>query len=172
MSGKAAPLLQSHFKPLGTLFKNLYLFFYLYDWYRQKTFDIIFCRSLFMTEDYELLVNGGKMKAVYKGGQFYAVNAHGQADMSRPIEEDTIQEKTFLKSCIPQAPVAGYTGRGDNYSKVSLEWLKWVEHSLGRPLQTALSDEGEYEIVTEGRKYRVDGYDEETGTVYEFNGWV
>ena len=129
-------------------------------------------RHLFMTERYELKLThtDDPVQALRKGSNFYHCNKDGQPDMNHVIDPTEIESKTFLASPIPQAPITGYTGRGDNYSKVSLEWLKWVEQELGRPIQTALSDDGEKQIRVGDRLYRVDGYDEQTGTIYEFHG--
>ena len=56
------------------------------------------------------------------------------------------------------------------YSQVSLKWLKSVENKLGRSLQHA-EQGGEYHIpLANGRHYKVDGYDKETKTIYEFHG--
>ena len=49
------------------------------------------------------------------------------------------------------------------YSKVSIKWL----NSINSDIQHALNG-GEYRIPS--TKYRVDGYDSETNTVYEFHG--
>lgn len=54
---------------------------------------------------------------------------------------------------------------GAGYSRVSIEWLE----SLGIPhLQYALSPEGEYRIPE--TRWRADGYDYKTNTIYEFHG--
>jgi hypothetical protein len=123
-----------------------------------------------MTEDYKLMVDGKAIESVRKGGIFYPKNEHGQPDVDNPIDPGKIQEKVFVKSSIPQAPAPGYTGKGDNYSKMSLEWLKYVEKDSGRPLQTALSDEREFRITAGGQQFRIDGWDEQTSTWYEFHG--
>jgi hypothetical protein len=128
-------------------------------------------RALFMTEVYQVTVDGETFQALRKGGVYYPMNSQGLPDTDMPIDPTLIQDKVFSKSHIPQAPATGYTGGGDNYSKVSIEWLKWTEKGLGRPLTTALSDTGEFRITTaDGHTYRVDGYDEHTLTVYEFLG--
>ncbi len=99
-----------------------------------------------MTEEYQVDINGKTVHAVRKGGKFYHSTEKGRHDLERPLDTTLILDKDFIKSEIPQAPAAGYTGRGDNYSKVSLKWLKWMEHDMGKPLQSAISDEGEHVI--------------------------
>ena len=65
-------------------------------------------------------------------------------------------------------PSTGYTSR-DNYSYISLVWLKWLEHqNPSLKLQHALTGTGEYKVP--GTEYRADGYDEETKTIFEFHG--
>ena len=53
-------------------------------------------------------------------------------------------------------------------SKCELEWLAFVEHQLGRELQTGNSPRGQKVID----KYSLDGWDEETKTCYEMLGCV
>ncbi len=129
-------------------------------------------KALVMTEEYDVCVDGESFSVIRKGNKYYRKNDLGQSDTHNPIDPEKIQEKVLAKSSIPLTPATGFTGRGDNYSKVSLEWLKWVEEGLGRPLTTALSDSGEFRIaVSETNQiFRVDGYDEQTKTVYEFLG--
>ncbi len=125
-------------------------------------------KTLFMEEKWELMVDGNKVDAIKKNGKFYETRVNGKTGAEIDIMK--IQKKHFVKSPLPQMPASGYTGRGDNYSKMSLEWLKWTEKELGRPLQTALSDEGEHRVLGASRRYRVDGYDAKTHTAYEFHG--
>jgi hypothetical protein len=128
-------------------------------------------RALSMTEVYQVTVDGETFQAFRKGGIYYPMNSQGLPDTDRPIDSALIQDKVFLKSHIPQAPATMYTGGGDNYSKVSIEWLKWMEKELWLPLTTALSDTGGFRITTaNGHTYRVEGYEEHTRTVYVFLG--
>ena len=53
-----------------------------------------------------------------------------------------------------------------NHSRVLLEWLQWEDSKLHR-IQHA-RNKGEYRIPNSN--YTVDGYDEDTNTVYEFQG--
>lgn len=54
-----------------------------------------------------------------------------------------------------------------NYSKASLQWLRYIEFSSGQYIQHA-ENGGEYQIP--GTRLRVDGYCKNTNTVYEFHG--
>lgn len=53
------------------------------------------------------------------------------------------------------------------WSEVALEWLRSIEERLGRRIQHHRNG-GEYRIPH--TNLRVDGWDEETGTIYEFHG--
>ena len=53
----------------------------------------------------------------------------------------------------------------DNFSKMSIMWLNYV--SNGMNIQQALND-SEKEISINSKTYKVDGFCEETNTVYEF----
>ena len=56
------------------------------------------------------------------------------------------------------------------HSKVSLDWLEYEAKKIGKYIQHA-GNGGEFSIRTpKGYKYPVDGYCEETNTVYEFQG--
>ena len=123
-------------------------------------------KTLFMEEEWTGIVNGEDVNLIKKNGRFYTLNGGEK----REIDEQQIQQKRFVKSPLPHVPAAGYTGRGDNYSKQSIQWLKWVEKDLGRSLQTALSNEGEYRVRGASRLYRLDGFDAATKTAYEFHG--
>lgn len=75
--------------------------------------------------------------------------------------------KNFLRSKIALVPSSGYMCR-DNYSRISMSWLLWLEKTREKELQHALSASGEYHLP--GTNYRVDGYCATTNTVYEFYG--
>ena len=72
------------------------------------------------------------------------------------VEADTIASE----------PLQGWRAR-TNHSHVAMQWLRWVEAQLDRPLQHA-RNKGEFRIP--GTRYTVDGYDATTRTVYEFHG--
>lgn len=58
---------------------------------------------------------------------------------------------------------------GHGYSRAAINWLERIAARLGRPLQHA-ENGGEKIIEAGGRRWRVDGFDPKTGTVYEFHG--
>ena len=113
-------------------------------------------------------MDGKKVDAIKKNGKFFEVGENRSPGSQ--IDEMKIQKQHFVKSPLPQMPASGYTGRGDNYSKASLEWLKWTEKELGKPLQTALSDEGEHRVFGAQHRYRIDGFDPDTKTAFEYHG--
>ena len=55
----------------------------------------------------------------------------------------------------------------DNYSKMSIIWLNYMSNGVN--IQHALNG-GEKELTIDGKIYKVDGFCEETNTVYEYNG--
>ena len=74
-------------------------------------------------------------------------------------------KSTYLKpDTIPIIPPQGYYNE-ERQSEIGLKWIKYIEKELGRSL-VKKGNNGEHKIG----KYRVDGYDEVTKTVYEFLG--
>lgn len=65
-------------------------------------------------------------------------------------------------------PLRGWGGRKVNQSQAAFEWLTWECHLLDRTLRHA-HNRGESHPLP-GCHYTVDGYDEVTNTVYEFDG--
>ena len=63
---------------------------------------------------------------------------------------------------------AGCYSCNNQSSKPSREWLSMIQSSLLSPLQTNDSSYGEYTIPT--TKFRADGYNPLTNTIYEFHG--
>ena len=57
----------------------------------------------------------------------------------------------------------------DNYSKMSIMWLNYVSTTKGLNIQHALNG-GEKKLTIDDKTYKVDGFCEETNTVYEFYG--
>ena len=66
------------------------------------------------------------------------------------------------------AIVPEYT-KTDNFSKMSIMWLNYVSTTKGLNIQHALNG-GEKKLTIDGKTYKVDGFCEETNTVYEFYG--
>jgi hypothetical protein len=62
----------------------------------------------------------------------------------------------------------------EQHSTTSIEWLEWIDHKQDIDIQHALN--GGEKVLTCGggvakqQKYKVDGYDAENKTVYEFHG--
>ena len=57
----------------------------------------------------------------------------------------------------------------DNYSKMSIMWLNYMSKAKGLNIQHALNG-GEKKLTIDDKTYKVDGFCEETNTVYEFHG--
>lgn len=138
-------------------------------------------RELFLEEQYETYVTDNwteetskrptkfeqaKEKTVQMpDGEWYNVD---DVDRTRY----SIGKTVFAKSAIAIVPSEGYNT--DSFSKASIQWLEWkMEHHERRTgrrtlkIQHALSG-GEHKVP--GTRYRLDGYDEETKTAYEYHG--
>ena len=57
----------------------------------------------------------------------------------------------------------------DNYSKMSIIWLNYMSKAKNLNIQHALNG-GEKKLTIDDKTYKVDGFCEETNTVYEFYG--
>ena len=57
----------------------------------------------------------------------------------------------------------------DNYSKMSIMWLNYMSKAKNLNIQHALNG-GEKKLTIDDKTYKVDGFCEETNTVYEFHG--
>ena len=77
-----------------------------------------------------------------------------------------VSEKKFVRTPIAKLPPSGYN---EQYSKASIQWLEWRARVDNVTIQHALNV-GEKSIP--GTCYKLDGYCEETNTVYEYHGCV
>ena len=77
-----------------------------------------------------------------------------------------VSEKEFVCSPIAKIPPSGYN---DQYSKASIQWLEWMARVSNVQIQHALNM-GETSLT--GTRYKLDGYQEETNTAYEYHGYV
>ena len=66
------------------------------------------------------------------------------------------------------AIVPEYT-KTDNYSKMSIMWLNYVSTTKGLNIQHAING-GEKKLTIDDKTYKVDGFCNETNTVYQFHG--
>ncbi|GBN77883.1 hypothetical protein AVEN_259269-1 [Araneus ventricosus] len=73
------------------------------------------------------------------------------------------RSKHLPAQMITMVPVKGSIA-SNNFSKESMEWLKYMEHTLGVEICHVLNGRGERNIDD----IHVDGYCEETKTVFEF----
>ena len=65
-------------------------------------------------------------------------------------------------------PLLGWGGRCVNQSPAAFQWLAWEAHLVSTPLRHAHNG-GEVRPLPD-RRYTVDGFDETTQTIYEFDG--
>lgn len=65
-------------------------------------------------------------------------------------------------------PLWGWGGRKIKQSPAAFEWMEWEAKTSHRPIRHAQNG-GEFRPLP-GHRYTVDGYHEETRTVYEFDG--
>ena len=82
---------------------------------------------------------------------------------SRFLHTHCLEDET-----IAVEPLQDWGGCKVNQSPTAFEWLAWESHLLGRTLQHA-HHRGEFRPIP-GRHYTVDGYHEETRTVFEYEG--
>ena len=75
----------------------------------------------------------------------------------------------FASSPLAKVPSDGYVAH-DQYSRSSIEWLQWLAHSRGVNIRHVLNITGEHAVP--GTRYKLDGYDPDTHTAYEFHGCV
>ena len=73
----------------------------------------------------------------------------------------------MIKNTIASEPMHGWR-RKVNQSKSALEWLHWLERDGQERCIQHAGNSGEYRIP--GTRYSVDGYDQESNIVYEFQG--
>ena len=68
-------------------------------------------------------------------------------------------------------PQGGWRGNRINQSKIALEWLYYQDHLLGGMGRVRhVRNGGEVQVGTPGEMVYVDGYDENTHTIFEFYG--
>lgn len=67
-------------------------------------------------------------------------------------------------------PTRGWRGARVNQSKVALQWLCFEDSKLGYNKIKHVRSGGEQSLSVEGKIYKVDGYNAESKTVYEFHG--
>jgi hypothetical protein len=102
-------------------------------------------------------IKGGKWKIEYENVWVDETLLPTQVS----IDKSTYQ---FIAS-----PIAVVTHKHkDQFSKVSIEWLKLLEHDQNITIQHALNS-GEKKIILDGHQYRIDGFEESTNTCYEYH---
>ena len=108
----------------------------------------------------ECKVKGGKWKIFYNNSWV------AETDMLAifSIDKSTYQFKS--------SPIATVSHKHkDQFSKVSIQWLKLMEYQHNITIQHALNG-GEKKIILDGHHYRLDGFCEKTNTCYEYHGCI
>ena len=105
--------------------------------------------------------------------------------MAKCITIASACSRYYRKMCLPEGtiasePLRGWHGAAKPHSHVSMEWLHWLNHQLRQqPTTSTTTDQdriahacnrGEHPLRIGCKVIHVDGYDETTGTVYEFHG--
>ncbi len=78
--------------------------------------------------------------------------------------------KDYYKFKSSDIGVASNRGK-DVFSKISIQWLEYVQHVENVKIDHALNG-GEKLIIVQGKKYKVDGFCHESNTVYEYHGCI
>jgi len=118
-------------------------------------------RQLMLQETHTVHTKDGR---IVKG--YLKTGIWTEAATDAVIEPDNIEKSVFIKSQIPQIPIAGYTGYF-NHSLKSVLWLEWLSKQSGDPILHARNG-GEFLIPS--TQYHADGYSPSTNTVFEFYG--
>ena len=79
----------------------------------------------------------------------------------------SIGKTSFIFESSPFATISHKSK--DQFSRISIQWLKYVEHIENIQIQHALNG-GEKHIFIEGKAYRIDGFCHATRTCYEYHG--
>lgn len=124
------------------------------------------------------------VKLLKAGCQKFQEQFHQHADflpMEKCITIASACNRYWRKMLLPLNTIAiepprGWFGATSNTSKVAREWLAYRNRQLrlqtvqgADPIRTATNG-GEVRVYTPAQSFLVDGYDENTHTVYEFNG--
>ena len=93
-------------------------------------------------------------------------------DGSILTKEEIMQHWEIVDSKFQRSPIASVPiTRGiDNHSQASIAWLEWVSRQKGIKIRHALSPGGEFRVP--GTRYKADGYDPISSTIWEYNGCV
>ena len=104
------------------------------------------------------------VEQVRNGGKIMQFNTFSCTTIASACNRD-LRQNRMESNTLASEPLHGWRPN-TNHSHVSLEWLHWEDSKLHR-IQHA-RNKGEFRIPNSN--YTVDGYDEVTKTVYEFQG--
>ncbi|CAH3184361.1 unnamed protein product [Porites lobata] len=81
------------------------------------------------------------------------------------------RKEKLEEDLIALEPNGGWHGNHINQSQIALEWLYFQDHQRGGMGRVRhVRNGGEVQVLTPAESYYVDGFDEETNTVFEFYG--
>ena len=139
-------------------------------WHAQQVSDQVhfdFSKELieYCQSDVKLLKTGClKFKALFE--EKSKSNPFDRMTIASACNQD-LRQNRMLPNTIASEPLHGWR-MSSNHSKVALEWLLWQDSKFPEPRIRHARNAGEYRIPNS--RYTVDGYDEETNAVYEFQG--
>jgi len=136
-------------------------------WHTKQTGTFDFAEELvtYCESNVKLLKEGClKFKALF--GEKSKFNPFSCMTIASACNRD-LRQNRMEANTIASEPLHGWRLKS-NHSKVALEWLHWLNSKLPSPRIQHAGNKGEYRIPNSN--YTVDGYDEVTKTVYEFQG--
>ncbi|PFX12181.1 putative DNA polymerase [Stylophora pistillata] len=129
----------------------------IYDFQKEL---VEYCES-----DVKLLKQGClKFKEVFEAHAHF--NPFSHITIASACNRD-LRQNRMQAGTIANEPVHGWRLK-TNQSRVALEWLHWQQHQLPHGSIQHAGNSGEYRIPH--TRYTVDGYHEESHTIYEFQG--
>ena len=127
-------------------------------------------KTLFLEEQgtVELLVDGDKHRVPCKvKGGVWQVEQNTWMSEDKLPRNTSIGKTSFIFESSPFATISHKSK--DQFSRISIQCLKYVEHIENIQIQHALNG-GEKHIFIEGKAYRIDGFCHATLTCYEYHG--
>lgn len=110
-----------------------------------------------------------KSKKIYKNNKIYDYSVTTYVKDSLKLSIKCIScNKIFLITPNNHLRGKGCPSCSHHTSKPARDWLSYIQITKGIILQTFDSEQGEY--VIDGTRWKADGYDSDTNTVYEFYG--
>ena len=121
-------------------------------------------RSKYLTEDWSFLVENMDGPSQWIPAKLenrkFSLFINDEWVLEKCVKDIRIVERKFLSSPIGQVPKNAYSA--DNFNKVSMQWLEWLQYKLRETgsetiIQHALNL-GEKRVILNGTNYKLDGY--------------